>query len=197
MAIEENVKNAQKVIREISAGIIIYKKDRDGVKFLLLYHGNGYWNFAKGKLENIVAGENGEARYGKESAYRAALREVGEETGLNAKDLRFKEFFKVYDRFSFRRNKDRVFKIVIYYLAETRQSDIKISEEHEGYGWFLYKDAVKLLKYQNLKDNLKQAYDRIRPKNFTRRSSDSPRQNFNLQRSGGPRRPAMPTGRQA
>lgn len=181
MAIGENVKNAQKAIREISAGIIIYKKDlpslklrraghaywradRDGVKFLLLYHGNGYWNFAKGKLENVVAGENGEIRYEKETAFRAALREVREETGLNGKDLRFKEFFKVYDRFSFRRDKDRIFKIVIYYLAETRQSDIKISEEHEGYGWFLYKDAVKLLKYQNLKDNLKQAYERIRPK---------------------------------
>ena len=190
MVIGENVKNAQKAIKEISAGIIIYRKDRDGAKFLLLYHGNGYWNFAKGKLENSVMAENGATKFVRESAYRAALREVREETGLNAKDLRFKEFFKVYDRFSFRRDKDRVFKIVIYYLAETRQSDIKISEEHDGYGWFLYKDAVKLLKYQNLKDNLKQAYDRVRPKNLQSRQINPQRQSFNLQKGGASHRPA-------
>ncbi|MBI2591333.1 MAG: NUDIX domain-containing protein, partial [Candidatus Brennerbacteria bacterium] len=140
---------------------------------------NGYWNFAKGKIEGVS-----------ETAFRAALREVKEETGLSGRDLKFKEYFKVYDRFSFMREKEKIFKIVVYYLAETRQSYIKVSDEHDGYGWFLYKDAVKLLKYQNLKDNLKQAYDRIRPKNLQRRQINSPRQNFNLQRSGGPRQPA-------
>lgn len=180
MAIGENVKNAQKIKREISAGIIIYKKDREGVKFLLLYHGRGYWNFPKGKIEGVS-----------ETAFRAALREVKEETGLSGRDLKFKEYFKVYDRFSFIREKERIFKIVVYYLAETRQPDIKISDEHDGYGWFLRKDAVRLLKYQNLKDNLKQADERIHQKSFSRRPNDSARQNFNLQRNGGSSRPSQ------
>jgi len=39
-------------MREISAGIIIYRRTLKGPKFLLLYHGNNYWNFPKGKIEN-------------------------------------------------------------------------------------------------------------------------------------------------
>ena len=136
---------------------IIYRKDRDGVKFLLLYHGKGYWNFPKGKLDP------------EEKSFKAALREVKEETGLSGGDLRFKDFFKVYDRYFFQRGKDRIFKIVIYYLAETRQSEIKVSSEHEGYGWFLYRDAVRLLTHQNLKNNLKRAHDAIRRKSPPRR----------------------------
>ena len=113
--------------KEISAGIIIYHKTREGIKFLLLYHGGSYWNFPKGKIEK------------EEKSFQAALREIREETGLGQGDLKFKSNFKVYEKFTFWRrivNKNvKVFKIVIFYLAETKNPIIKISKEHNGYGW--------------------------------------------------------------
>ena len=147
-------------MKETSAGIIIYRKTGEGIKFLLLYHGGRYWNFPKGKIE-----EGAE----RESAFRAAIREVREETGLSDRDLRFRERFKVYDAFVFTRNRKKIEKTVIYYLAEAGSREIRISKEHSGYGWFLYKEAVRMLMYQNLKNNLKKAYEVVQGQNIRNR----------------------------
>jgi len=134
--------------REISAGIIVYRRTPDGPKFLLLYHGGSYWNFPKGKIEP------------KEDNLAAALRETREETGLRAGDLRGAKDFKTYEKFYFKRAGQTIFKIVIFYLAETRLSQIRISREHQGYGWFLFRDAQRILaKYKDSQRALKQAYD--------------------------------------
>lgn len=137
--------------REISAGIIVYRKTREGPKFLILYHGHDYWNFAKGKIES------------EEENLAAALRETREETGFTSKDLRLIENFKVYERFTFRRNGQPVFKIVIFYLAETDLETVKISSEHQGYGWFLYREAKKIMgRYRDSQRVLRQAYEFLR-----------------------------------
>ena len=143
--------------REISAGIIIYKKekDRDGKiepKYLLLYHGGGYWNFAKGKLEKA------------EGSYHAALREVGEETGIPAKFLRLEPNFRVTDKYFYQREGQKIFKIVIFFLAQAMQPEVKISYEHEGYGWFVFKETMKALKHGNSKAMLKRANDYLNRK---------------------------------
>jgi len=149
------------MLYEISAGIIIYRKTKEGPKFLLLYHGGRYWNFPKGKLDKG------------EKSLKAALREVKEETGLCGDDLRFNQRFRVYDHYIFFQKKQKVFKVVIYYLAETFQKNIKISNEHFGYGWFLYKEARRMLIYQNLKKNLKNAYNIICRKRVSRHKNYS------------------------
>lgn len=120
-------------MREISAGIIVYRKTDEGPKFLLLYHGNGYWNFPKGKAES------------EEKILQTAFREVKEETGISKKDLKLTEDFKIDEKYIFKKGKEKVFKTVIFYLAETKQANIKVSFEHSGYGWFEYKDAKKML----------------------------------------------------
>lgn len=142
--------------REISAGMIIYRRTGEGPKFLLLYHGGSYWNFPKGKL---VEGERN---------FSAALREVGEETGLDPKDLRL-QTFKVEDHFTYVRDKQKIWKKVTYYLAETKKSEVKLKmvpphhqgERHEGYAWFVLRDALKVVRAPNLKKHLKRAYDTI------------------------------------
>ncbi|MDD5431330.1 MAG: NUDIX domain-containing protein [Candidatus Pacebacteria bacterium] len=145
--------------REISAGIIIYKKEKDRkdrlvTKFLLVYHGGGYWNFPKGKMEQ---GEIG---------YQTALREVQEETGISPRLLRVERDFKMTDKFIFQREGEHVFKIVIFFLAQTtKEAEVKLSLEHDGYAWLLYHDAEKLLKYRNIKLILKQANDYLKRKN--------------------------------
>ena len=136
-----------------SAGIIIYRQTLEGPKFLLLYHGHNYWNFPKGKME-----EN-------ERVIQTALREVQEETGLKNAEIKLKKNFKNKERFSFkdRVNKDQIFKVVTFYLAETKQPVIKISKEHQGYGWFLYPEAKRILnRYKNTQDIITKAFNLIK-----------------------------------
>ncbi len=150
--------------KEISAGIIIYRKTADGPRFLILYHGKEYWNFPKGKIEQ------------EERSFQTAVREVREETGLLRKDLNITNNFKAYERFVFWRKIDeqrtKIFKIVIFYLAETQMKAIKISEAkegqpHEGFAWFTYKEAMKVLtKNADSSKILKQAYDFLRRENI-------------------------------
>lgn len=157
--------------KEISAGIIVYRKTPEGPKFLLLYHGHNYWNFAKGKLESEPRLIGGKMVQEREKSFHAAIREVREETGLGRNDLKFNGSFKTSENFTFwsRRDKEKIFKVVIFYLAETDKKDVKLSDEHEGYGWFTYKEAVRAL--GNRKGNqtvLKQAYEAIqKPENIS------------------------------
>ncbi len=145
------------MIKQFSAGIIVYRQTQEGPKFLLLYHGKSYWNFPKGKIEET------------EKSFRAALRELKEETGLKKSDLVFGDFFRMTNRYFFTKNGQKVFKTVIFYLAETRKSKIIISDEHQGYAWFTYREALKMIKHKNLKPLLKKAYDLIRFKDMKNR----------------------------
>lgn len=142
----------------ISAGAVIFRRDREGIKFLLLYHGKNYWNFPKGRPEEG------------EGAMAAFLREVEEETGLKRHDLRILSGFQARDRYFFsglRRDEssERIphqptrsrMKIVIYYLVETRKAEVMTSHEHDGYGWFSYKEAISIAKYENTKKIIKDA----------------------------------------
>lgn len=146
---EENksLKTSQKQT-SVSAGIIIFRRTEEGIKFLLLYHGGSYWNFPKGKLAEG------------EKTFKAALREVEEETGIKPRELRFFTWFKVVDRFTFySKEKGEIPRLVVYYLAETKKERIVIQpREHQGYGWFLLKDALKIVTTPNLRRHLKKAY---------------------------------------
>jgi len=144
-------------MREISAGIIAYRKTAEGPRFLILYHGHNYWNFPKGKIES------------EEKSFQTAVREVREETGLTRNDLRFDESFKTSENFTFWRNKEKIYKTIVFYLAETTQQRIKLPEQtdaegekHEGYGWFTYKEALKVLVKEDSQGVLKQAHNFLR-----------------------------------
>lgn len=144
--------NQEHAHREIAAGAVVFRRvlRRRGkgteIQFLLLYHGNGYWNFPKGKME---PGER---------SFQTFLREVEEETGVAEKDMRIIPGFRATDKFFFFREQKPVFKVVIFYLVETRKHEIKISKEHDGYGWFTPHDAVAISKFKNSKVLIKKAY---------------------------------------
>jgi len=138
-------------MKQISAGIIIYRQTEEGLKFLLLYHGHNYWNFPKGKIE-----EN-------ERQIQTAFREVEEETGISSRDLRLVKNFKASEKFTFhdRESKNKVFKIVTFYLAETKKKQVKNDERDEGYGWFRLSEAKQILgKHKNTFEILSKA-DRL------------------------------------
>lgn len=120
--------------REVSAGFVVFRKTKDGPMFLILYTRGQYWNFPKGKLEP------------QENSFDAAVREIDEETGIKRRDLKIKKGFTAYERFTYKRGGKQIFKTVKFFLAETTKEKVSISSrEHNGFGWFLYKDANKIL----------------------------------------------------
>ncbi len=146
-----------KNIREKSAGAVIFRKEpfdtaqgkKVKIYYLLLHYPSGHWDFTKGHIEK---GENEK---------EAAKREIEEETGL--KDIKFIPGFREKISYFFRKsyeNKENpplIFKEVVFYLTETHQREIKISEEHLDYQWLSYEDALKQLTFKNAKEILKKA----------------------------------------
>jgi 8-oxo-dGTP pyrophosphatase MutT (NUDIX family) len=121
------------MISEKSAGAVIFRRE-NGIKFLLLKYKfkSEYWDFPRG---NIEKGERAED---------TARREIEEETGI--KDLRFLKNFEQRVKWFYRRNGNLVSKEVIYFLAETEQEKIELSEENVGYEWLSYEEALNRLK---------------------------------------------------
>lgn len=130
------------VKKTVSAGIIIFRRTPEGIKYLLLYHGRDYWNFPKGKLE------------GSERSWQTAFREIREETGLKSSELKMVGNFKAFEKFYYHQGNEKIFRVVILYLAETQQRHVTVRGEHEeGYGWFRFNEAKKMLSKH--KDTLK------------------------------------------
>ncbi|MEK7555100.1 MAG: NUDIX domain-containing protein [Patescibacteria group bacterium] len=171
----------------ITAGIIVFRKGQEGLKFLILYHRGSYWNFPKGHVES------------EEKIWQAALREVREETGLKQSELHFMPGFRAEERFVYRKGKEKVLKVVSLFLAETRQPRITVSDEHNGYGWFTYPDARRILsKYKDSVRILEQAHDFLRGKSVSHRSRHPQGHRAHLQRSSsnGGTPPGVPGGRE-
>lgn len=143
--------------REKSVGAIVFRKEGDQTYYLLLHYLSGHWEFPKGHIEEG------------EDEITTAEREVEEETGL--KDLRIIEGFREYRKYSFRskynlseeekKKAPWIFKLVFFYLAETKTKEIKISSEHQGYKWLPYEEAFKRLTFKNAREILKKANDLV------------------------------------
>ncbi len=48
-------------------------------------------------------------------------------------------------------------KEAVFFLAETKERDVKLSFEHIGFEWLPYEEAVKKLTYDNAKKVLEKA----------------------------------------
>jgi len=71
--------------------------------------------------------------------------------------LQFIGGFKEFIRYFFKFQGKTIFKIVIFYLAKTKEKEVKISFEHLGYEWLPYKEALSKLTFKNAKDILQKA----------------------------------------
>ncbi|MBL7150916.1 NUDIX domain-containing protein [Candidatus Microgenomates bacterium] len=143
---------------EKSAGAVIFRKEEGKIYYLLLHYPTGsrtskdYWDFPKGHIEKG------------EDEIKTVKREVEEETGL--KDIEFIEGFKEWIKYFFKDKGKTVFKIVTFYLVETKTKDVKISFEHIGYQWLPYKQALEELTFKNAKEILKKANNFISEKSI-------------------------------
>lgn len=144
--------------REISAGALIYHKEKDNICYLLLRYPalshrakKDYCDFPKGHLEKG------------ESDVEAMRREVAEETGIS--DLEIAKGFHETIKYFFAVGETKIFKIVTFYLAETKTKKVTISQEHTGYSWLPFSEAVKELSFSNSKKMLKKANALLTKKN--------------------------------
>lgn len=136
---------------EKSAGAVIFRREpfesSQGKKteffYLLLHYRARHWDLPKGHIEK---GEKPED---------AAKREIEEETGI--KEIEFVSGFKETIKYFYKRDGKNFFKIVVFFLAETKMKKVKISYEHRGFKWLSYEKALKQLTFKNAKDVLKKA----------------------------------------
>ena len=131
------------MIKETSAGIVLYRKENTKNLFLLLHYPSGHWDFVKGKMEK------------NETTHETAIRETKEETGIT--DIVFAENFEEWIEYNFKYQGELVQKKVVFFLAETKTKEIKISHEHSGYTWMDYNLSMEKTTFDNAKTVLTKA----------------------------------------
>jgi 8-oxo-dGTP pyrophosphatase MutT (NUDIX family) len=131
------------MIKETSAGIVLYRKENTKNLFLLLHYPSGHWDFVKGKMEK------------NETTHETAIRETKEETGIT--DIVFAEKFEEWIEYNFKYQGELVQKKVVFFLAETKTKEIKISHEHSGYIWMDYNASMEKTTFDNAKTVLTKA----------------------------------------
>ena len=129
--------------KEKSCGAVVFKKGKDGVKYLILHYEAKHWDFPKGKVEP------------NETEEEAATREIKEETGID--DIKFVDGFRQTVSYFYRKDEEVIHKEVIVFLAETETEEVKLSSEHIGYSWMSFENAYKRLTFNNSKEVLKKA----------------------------------------
>ncbi len=131
------------MIEETSAGIVLFREENSKKLFLLLHYPSGHWDFVKGKMEKG------------ETIQETAVRETKEETGIT--DIRFIENFEEWIEYNFQYNKELVHKKVVFFLAETKTKQVKISHEHLDYTWMDYNTSMEKTTFDNAKTVLTKA----------------------------------------
>jgi len=121
---------------EKSCGAIIFTRNNTR-RYLLLKYGWGHWGFVKGHVEKG------------EDENQTVLREMEEETGIKAEQLQFIPSFNEKISYFYTKEGKKIYKEVIYFLAESYGMQIKLSHEHTDYSWLPYNEAMKQLTYEN------------------------------------------------
>ncbi len=132
------------MIEETSSGVVLFRKEKEKILFLLLHYPSGHWDFVKGKIESG------------ESPHETATRETKEETGIT--DIKFLDNLEEWIQYDFQFKGELVQKKVVFFLGETKTKDIKISHEHLNYTWMNYSAAMEKITFDNAKTVLSKSY---------------------------------------
>jgi len=141
-----------------SIGAVIYRKTKEGeLKFLLLHYPGtkkDYWGLVKGHMEKG------------EKELDTLTRETTEETGI--KELSVLPNFRKEIRYFFQFKERKIFKRVIFYLVETKEAEVEISDEHIGYAWLNFEEALKRITFYGPRKVFKKAGKYLGVDNETR-----------------------------
>lgn len=128
---------------EKSVGAVVFRRENNKIKYLLIQYAWGHWEFPRGLVEKG------------ESLKDTARREIEEEVGI--KDIRFIPGFKEWIKFFFKLKGKTIMKIATFLLAETKIKEVKLSFEHKDYAWLEYEEASEKLTFKNSKEILEKA----------------------------------------
>ncbi|WOX56297.1 MULTISPECIES: bis(5'-nucleosyl)-tetraphosphatase [unclassified Methanoculleus] len=129
--------------RERSCGAVVFRRDTD-LQYLLLQYGAGHWDLVKGH------GKRGE------SEEETVLRELAEETGITR--AAFIPGFREEIHYFFQRRGRTVYKEVVYYLIETPEKEVTLSDEHVAYRWLPHDEALRVITFGNSKKVVDKAH---------------------------------------
>ena len=132
-------------MKEKSCGAIVYKKETNKLKFLLVYQSNGHHSFPKGHMEKG------------ETEFETAIREIKEETNL---DTMINKNFRC--EISYLIEVKNINKEAVYFIATPTSFDLKNQEgEITECNWYTYDEVMNKLEFENIKEIFKKAYNYI------------------------------------
>ena len=136
---------------EKSCGAVVFKRYKDGIKYLLLHYEAGHWDFPKGHQEK------------NEKEEQTAAREIKEETGIE--DIEFVDNFHETVKYFYKKGEETVYKEVIFFLAQSATEHVELSNEHIGYAWLNFEHTHKKLTFNNAKELLEKVDMFLKNKN--------------------------------
>ena len=149
-----NKQSIQEIVREPTAGGIVFRRDSKGeIEILLIEDHKDRWTIPKGHIEEG------------ETAQEAARREIGEEAGLHDIDM-LGWLGKIHFRYR------RIDKLVLItqqvYLMRVKTSGNEIQKEDwmNGIKWFSFNEALDLIEYEDIGKLMLLAKKRIRQENL-------------------------------
>jgi tRNA nucleotidyltransferase (CCA-adding enzyme) len=143
--------------RERSAGVIVFRASVERAREYLLLDYGKYWDFPKGHLEPG------------ESDRDAALRELGEETGIGPGEIELIAGYQREVTYFYRASKRQsgrgaggragslIRKDVCFFLGRTTAAQVTISDEHVGYAFLPAAEAIGRLKFPTARELLRLA----------------------------------------
>ncbi len=145
------------MLKEFAAGAVIVRRERGQLLYLLIYsRRNSIWGFPKGHLEPG------------ETEKEAALREIQEETGLDAARLAFLDGFRHEDIYPAASTREAtsglpIEKHSVYYLASTREEHIITdNDEISDFRWVEFDAALSLIAFESMREVLRAAHTFLR-----------------------------------
>lgn len=150
-----NKKNQiQEIVREPTAGGIIFRRDKNGeVEILLAEDARNRWTIPKGHIEEG------------ETAEQAAKREIGEEVGLH--DIEMVSWLgKIH--FRYRRQDKLVLMTTQIYLVKAHGDTDATEKDHwmSDLRWFKFNEALDLIEYEDIGKLMLLAMKKIRQENL-------------------------------
>jgi len=136
-------------MREKSCGAVVYKKENNEYKFLLVLQNNGNYCFPKGHMEKG------------ELELDTAIREIKEETNLDVNiDINFRH------QITYLIENKNVMKDAVYFVATPITYDLKNQEgEILNCDWYSYNEVLEKIEFDNLKEVFEKAYNYIKKNN--------------------------------